>query len=83
MTAGLPPGSQSESAFHRFGNPARFNPLEICSKILMEAVEVADLGHASLRLGRVDKPNRASDCCELHEPEEAGRELVVAGRHAA
>ena len=34
-------------------------------------------------LGRVDKPYPASDCCELHEPEEAGRELVVAGRHAA
>lgn len=34
-------------------------------------------------LGRVDKPDPAADCCELHEPEEAGRELVVAVRHAA
>jgi hypothetical protein len=34
-------------------------------------------------LGRVDKLDPAADCCELHEPEEAGRELVVAGRHAA
>ncbi len=34
-------------------------------------------------LGRVDKPDPASDCCELHEPEKAGRELVVSGRHAA
>lgn len=34
-------------------------------------------------LGRVDEPDPDTDCGELHEAEEAGRELVVAGRDAA
>lgn len=51
---------------------------------LLHIIEKLEKKGVALRiLGRVDKPDPASDCCELHEPEEAGRELVVAGRHAA
>ena len=57
--------------------------LEVTESILIDRDEVLLDDLERLRqLGRVDKPDPASDRCELHEPEEAGRELVVAGRHA-
>ncbi len=44
---------------------------------------IIELFMTGRHLGRVDEPDPDTDCGELHEAEETGRELVVAGRDAA